>query len=65
MPKPVSNRKDNESHKVCENEKEMSPIPKIPEAIAMILPNPSTLLREARKMAPIMAPTPIAAIRNP
>jgi hypothetical protein len=65
MPRPVSNKKNNESHKVWDSEKEINPNPKILEATAMTLPNPITLFREARKMAPITAPTPIDPIRKP
>ena len=65
IPKPANARVKRETRKIGEREKIRIPSPKMKEARAIILPNPRRLFREAKKMAPIKAPKPEAAMRKP
>ena len=65
MPSPVSSMTAIESGSERECEKASSPREYAPMATAMTLPSPRTPLRDARKNAPIIAPTPTAAMSRP
>jgi hypothetical protein len=63
--KPFTTSNNNESQIWREAAKTIKPAPNAADVIGITRPNPSTLFRAASLTAPMRAPTPEAAIRNP
>ena len=65
MPKPVSTIIASEIPRFVEKAKPIKPTPNRRVPIHITFPSPNTVLRDAKNKAPVNAPTPDAADRNP
>ena len=65
IPSPMATINSKERINMRDNEKAMSPKPKIAADKGIIFHSPNTLFLEARYTAPIKAPSPEAPMRKP